>query len=165
MNKLYSRGFTLIELMIVVVILGILAAFAYSNYSRSIVESRRSDAQIGLTQLAAQEEKFFTQCNFYTASIDSGALIANGVDLDCSGLGLTTSGTAGTIFSPNQFYTLTVATAGGAKPQSYTATAAAVATKSQATDGAFNISNTGLKQWDKNNNGVFTDPGENSWRK
>lgn len=165
MNKSFSSGFTLIELMIVVVILGILAGIAYPSYTRYVIESRRSDAQIGLTQLAALEEKFFSQCNTYTVNIDGGAITADGTNLACSGLGQPTSGAADSIFSPNRYYVLTVANGASTIATSFVATATPVAGSSQATDGAFTISNTGLKQWDKNNNGVFTDSGENTWKK
>ena len=165
MYKLVSSGFTLIELMIVVIIMGILAAIGYPSYTRYVIESRRSDAQIGLTQLAALEEKFFSQCNTYTVSIDSGAITADGTNAACSGLGQATSGTAGSIFSPNRYYLLTVAAGGNGIATSFIATATPVAGSSQVTDGAFTISNAGLKQWDRNNNGVFTDSGESTWRK
>ena len=167
MRKLFSRGFTLIELMIVVVIMGILAAFAYPNYTRYIVESRRSDAQIGLTQLAALQEKFFSQCNSYTNAIDSGAIMPGGLNVECSGLGLLTSGTAGSIYSPNRFYTLAVAVlpVAPARSISFLATATPVAGTTQATDGKFSISNTGLKGWDRNNNNTWGETGENTWKK
>lgn len=154
MNKSFSSGFTLIELMIVVVIMGILAAIGYPSYTRYVVESRRSDAQIALTQLAAQEEKFFSQCNTYVATdYTTGTVMA------CAGLGTTYPTT-----SPNGYYNLTVAAGTSTIATSFIATATPVAGTSQATDGAFTISNTGLKQWDKNNNGAF-DSSENTWRK
>ena len=74
MHKSSAKGFTLIELMIVLVIMGILATLAYTSYQRNVIESRRSDAQIGLTQLAALEEKFFSQCNTYVVDIDNGTV-------------------------------------------------------------------------------------------
>ena len=66
MNPTRHAGFTLIELMITVVIIGIIAAIAYPNYTRYVTETRRSDGQIALTQVAAMEEKYFTECNHYT---------------------------------------------------------------------------------------------------
>lgn len=58
-------GFTLIELMVVVVIVGILATIAYPSYNRYMIQTRRSDAHTALTRIAAAQEKFFTDCNWY----------------------------------------------------------------------------------------------------
>jgi type IV pilus assembly protein PilE len=55
-----SRGFTLIELMIVVVVIAILAGVAISAYSNQIRKSRRSQAMQVLNDLALKEEKFRT---------------------------------------------------------------------------------------------------------
>lgn len=51
-------GFTIIELMIAVVIIGILAAIAYPNYADYVRRSRRADAQAALMQLRLAQEKF-----------------------------------------------------------------------------------------------------------
>jgi type IV pilus assembly protein PilE len=63
------RGVTLIELMIVVVIIGILAAISYPSYTRWVTETRRSDANIALSQLANDLEKFYSECGAYTNRI------------------------------------------------------------------------------------------------
>jgi type IV pilus assembly protein PilE len=60
------RGFTLIELMIVVVIVAILAAVALPSYQNSIRKSRRPDAKTALLDLAAREERYYTVNNTYT---------------------------------------------------------------------------------------------------
>jgi len=60
-----ERGFTLIEVMIVVVIIGILAAIAYPSYSEQVRQSRRADATSGLLNVAQQLERCFTQFNAY----------------------------------------------------------------------------------------------------
>jgi len=55
--KKMQQGFTLIELMIVVVIVGILASIAYPAYQRYVRESRRADAQAYMMELALREER------------------------------------------------------------------------------------------------------------
>jgi len=65
-RKTEASGFTLIELMIVVAIVGILAAVAYPSYLSHIQESRRSDARTNLLQLAQFMERNYTANGRYT---------------------------------------------------------------------------------------------------
>jgi type IV pilus assembly protein PilE len=64
MKKLNS-GFTLIELMIVVVIVGILAAIAYPSYARYVEKARRADAKSALLDASQRLERCYTQTNSY----------------------------------------------------------------------------------------------------
>lgn len=66
-----QRGFTLIEVMIVVVILGILAAIAYPAYRDYTAKSRRSEAKRALLDVAALQEKFYTRNLRYAASLQA----------------------------------------------------------------------------------------------
>ena len=63
--KTASRGITLIELMIVVVVIGILAAIAYPSYQNQVRKSRRSDGKTTIQQLAARLEQFYTDNKSY----------------------------------------------------------------------------------------------------
>lgn len=65
-----NRGFTLIELMVVVAIVAILAAITYPAYRNYVVESNRSDAQVALTRLAGMEETWYMSHNSYAGNSD-----------------------------------------------------------------------------------------------
>jgi len=89
-----SDGFTLIELMIVVVIATILLSIAIPSYMSQVRESRRTEAKTALLDLAGREESFFS---------------TNGVQYTnaAASLGYPAGWVAGN--SPNGYYTITVA--------------------------------------------------------
>lgn len=60
-------GFTLIELMIVVAVVGILGAVAYPAYTESVLKGRRAQGRTALVELLQQQERFMTQRNCYMA--------------------------------------------------------------------------------------------------
>jgi type IV pilus assembly protein PilE len=55
-----QQGVTLMELMVVMVVIGILAAIAYPSYRAQVMRSHRSDAKIGLERLAQTLERCYT---------------------------------------------------------------------------------------------------------
>jgi type IV pilus assembly protein PilE len=105
MRKYGMSGFTLMELLITVVILGILVGVGYPQYTRYITETRRSDATINLTRIAALQEKFFTECGRYTPNFN-GAIFDPNPALRCTGLGVAL--TAGSFTTTDGYYTLTI---------------------------------------------------------
>lgn len=66
-----QQGFTLIEMMIVLLIVAILAAVAIPSYRKYVVRSHRMDAQRALTELAARQERFLYSNNSYADSVSA----------------------------------------------------------------------------------------------
>ena len=64
-----STGFTLIELMITVAVVGILAAVAYPSYTEHVRRSHRATAQGLLSDLATRQHQFFVDTRGYAADV------------------------------------------------------------------------------------------------
>ncbi|MBK4736007.1 type IV pilin protein [Noviherbaspirillum sp. DKR-6] len=62
-----NKGFTLIELTIVVAVIGILAAIAMPAYTKWVMKGKRAEGRTALLDLLQQQERYMTQHNAYLA--------------------------------------------------------------------------------------------------
>lgn len=99
MRSKKQKGFTLIEMMIVVTVLAIISAIAYPSYTKYVLRGKRAEGRAALLDAAAREERYYSDTNQYAAL--ATALIDNN--------------------SENGHYNLSIAL--GANNQSYTLTA------------------------------------------
>ena len=67
-ERIRSRGFTLVELMIVTAVIAILAAIAYPSYTRYVLRAKRADAKQQLLQAAQWTERYLTANGQYPPS-------------------------------------------------------------------------------------------------
>ncbi len=116
----YQRGVTLLELVVVMVIVGILAAVAIPSYRNYVLRSQRSDAKEALLALSTQQEKFYLQCNTYATAIANAPSCADG-ELQ------------GAVASENGWYDLAI---DAADATSFMLSATAAAGEQQAQDSA-----------------------------
>jgi len=80
-----QRGFSLIELMIVVAIIAVISAFAYPSYDRYVIKTKRSVAQNALLQVADRQQQFFMDNKRFAADITNLGFPANPYVVDDNG--------------------------------------------------------------------------------
>jgi len=127
-RKKASAGFSLVEILIVVAIIGILAAVAVPSYAAYMEKTRRVDAVTFLSDAAAEQYRFFSEYNRYATKM--------------SELGMSNGDTAE---SEKGYYTISVESPDDV---SYALTATPVAGGLQAKDaecGAFSVNESNLK--------------------
>lgn len=96
-----QQGFSLIELMVVVAIVGILAGIAYPSYQNHILRTGRADGQAKLLEIMSAQERFYSQNQTYVVALGNGGL-GYGVDAN------------GAVLTEDQRYSITAAACGGA---------------------------------------------------
>jgi len=146
-----GRGFTLVEVMVVVFIVGLLAAVAIPAYRKSVQKSNRSVAKSALLDLASREEKYYSINYNYTNTM--------------GGLYGTTSTSAVSVNAPSvgtPLYTITVSsitaqssTGGVVTPAAYTLLATAVNGQAGDSCGNFTLSSTGAQSVSGTNSGCW----------
>lgn len=70
-NLIQNQGFSLVELMVVVAIIGILASVAVPQYARFQAKARQSEAKVLLASVVTAEKGFFVEANGYTGCLNA----------------------------------------------------------------------------------------------
>lgn len=146
-----GQGFTLIELMITVAIIGIIASIAYPSYTRYVIESRRVDAQQALSSFATSMERYRTQNMTYRGAADGGADIGKPAQFPAQT----------PLDGGGPYYNLTIASAAVSY---YELRATPVPSSTQRDSGLLLLRSNGLRGWDKDNSGSVG-AGELNWSK
>lgn len=130
-----QRGLTVVELLIVMAIIGILAAVAYPSYQNYMRKAHRSAAQTEMMKIADRQTQYLLDARNY--AVGPSAL---------TDLNITVPGDVATRYS------IAVKNAANgdtpSTPPSYTILATPVAGGSQVSDGAMTLSHTGVKTRD-----------------
>lgn len=123
------KGFTLIEVMIVVAIVGILAAIALPSYQKHVIRAKRSAAQTYMLRIANIQEQMLLDKHVYSASTPAGGTWNDTGMIPPELVGV---------------YSFSASVSSG-PPPSYTITATPTAGTAQASDGTLTLTSEGVK--------------------
>lgn len=154
--QIKKNGFTLIEVMIVVAIVAILASIAFPSYQESVKKGRRSDAQGALQGLAqAMEREYTNEGSYAKADGDDGDEVAGAAAVPVI------FATQSPLDGGTKYYDLRIHSADGT---SYVVQAVPIAGSAQASDGRLQLSSTGIRVWDRDNDNDLTETSDACWR-
>lgn len=92
-KPLRERGFTLIEILVVIVIVALLAAVALPGYRSFILKTKRSLGKSELLAVAARQEQFFVNNKQYATSLATLGYVANPYSINSEAEHVLTSAT------------------------------------------------------------------------
>jgi type IV pilus assembly protein PilE len=119
-----SEGFTLVEVMIVVAIMGILAAIAIPQYQQYVIRGNRAAAQSFMMEIASRQKQYLLDARAYAPDLNTLVMV-----------------------TPNNVsnnYTIIMSVPGGIPP-TFTVTATPIPGKPQAADGVLTLDDAGNK--------------------
>lgn len=122
------KGFSLIELMIAVVIVGILAAVAVPSYQNYVIKANRAAAQAFMMDVDSRQKQYLLDARSYLDVADNSGFSALGMAVPTD---------------VSSFYDVTVATS--SPPPAFTITAEPIAGTRQANDGTLTLNSSGTK--------------------
>ncbi len=155
MQQRRMKGVTLIELLIVIVIVGILAAIVFPSYSDSTKKTRRADAQSTLVMFSNKMEAYFNENNTFLGAAGTDLVPANWGSARIFSHESPINGTT-------KYYDLTIAAADGSTtpatlaPTATRYTLLAIPKGTQAEDGRLRLDSEGDRTWNSKDDGTGT---------
>ena len=127
-----NKGFTVVELLIVLAVIGILTAVAFPSYQNHVRKAARASAQAAMMQIADREAQYLLDARNYVVTATALTTLNVTLPVDVASR-----------------YTVTVTASDGTNtattPPSYTVTATPIAGGAQASDGTLKLTHTGAK--------------------
>ncbi len=130
----HRAGFSLIELMVVVAIIGIIAGYAYPSYLEHMNKTRRAEGKAILIDIMARQQRYYTENNSYTLTLDQ--------------LGYPVVGADNAVESENGYYAVTATACDDGNPPITCVLLTATAQGAQAAggDGDLTLNSLNVKQ-------------------